>query len=333
MIRGHDAALAEFHDAMDGPRPPHAWIFAGPQGLGKASLAQTLARRVLIRAVDTDAGDSHPVGKLVDAYTHPDFLLVERLPKDAKAVRDLDRREWPHDLERARSVTVDQVRALNAAFALKPALSDRRVVVIDSIDDLERGGANALLKTLEEPPAGALFLLVSHAPGRLLPTIRSRCRMLRFSPLSDDVMASVLQEKLPEAGAAEIAALVAQGGGAPGRALALAGLGMDEVSAALDRIAAKGDADNRERLALAHAFSLRAAQRRYEAFLSMAPAFIAERAHERAGAERGRAIGLWEQARDLAGHAVPGSLDPHGVTVALCGLAASLAPQGTAAKA
>src|SRR3546814_4734811 len=88
-------------------------------------------------------------------------------------------------------------------------------------DDLERGAANALLKNLEEPPAGTLFLLVSHAPGRLLPTIRSRCRMLRFSPLSDDEMETVLRAELPDADVHEIAALIAAGEGSPGRALGL----------------------------------------------------------------------------------------------------------------
>jgi DNA polymerase III subunit delta' len=335
MIFGHDPTERAFLDAMHGPRTPHAWIFAGPQGVGKAALAQRWARRLLVEAADPGAADSpdHPIAKLVEARSHPDLLVLERLAKDAKTIKDLDFRDWPEDLERARSITVDQIRTLNAAFALKPALSSRRLVIVDSVDDLERGGANALLKTLEEPPAGTIFMLISHAPGRLLPTIRSRCRMLRFSALADDVMAAALKSKLPAVGTSEIAALVAQGDGAPGRALALAGLAMDEVAQTLGRIAARGDGDNRERLALAQAFSLKAAQKRYEAFLSLAPAFIAAQARQRDGSERGEALKTWEQARDLAGHAVPGSLDPHAVTVALCALVASLAPRGTAAKA
>ena len=105
--------------------------------------------------------------------SHPDFKLLERLPK-------------ANSEELARSITVDQVRGLQPLFATTPSLSPRRVVLIDAIDDLERSAANALLKNLEEPPAGTIFLLVSHAPGRLLPTIRSRCRLLRFDPLDDD---------------------------------------------------------------------------------------------------------------------------------------------------
>src|SRR3546814_17525916 len=95
--------------------------------------------------------------------------------------------------------------------------------MIDAAEELERGAANALLKNLEEPPAGTLFLLVSHAPGRLLPTIRSRCRMLRFSPLRDDEMETVLRAELPDADIHAIAALLAAGEGSPVRALVLSG--------------------------------------------------------------------------------------------------------------
>src|SRR6202012_4948803 len=106
------------------------------------------------------------------------------------------------------SISIDQVRTLQAMFATTPSLSRRRVIVIDAIDDLERPAANALLKNLEEPPAGTIFLLASHAPGRLLPTIRSRCRLLRFETLGDDAMAAIIREEIPEASVEEVAALV-----------------------------------------------------------------------------------------------------------------------------
>src|SRR3546814_10955228 len=102
-------------------------------------------------------------------------------------------------------------------------MSPRRVVLIDAVDDLERGGANALLKSLEEPPAGTIFLLVSHAPGRLLPTIRSRCRLLRFEPLPPEAMTSLLRDVLPPARDEEMAALSAAGRGTRGAARRVGG--------------------------------------------------------------------------------------------------------------
>ena len=148
--------------------------------------------------------------------------MLARLPKDP---------EKP-DQDLARSITIAQVRTLQPLFATTPSMSARRVVVIDAIDDLERGGANALLKNLEEPPAGTIFLLVSHAPGRLLPTIRSRCRLLRFEALADDEVASAIRALPPDADDEEIAALVRASDGAPGRALRYAGLDIAGIDSA-----------------------------------------------------------------------------------------------------
>ena len=175
------------------------------------------------------------------AGSHPDFRVMARLPKDA---------EKP-DQDLARSITIAQVRTLQPMFATAPAMGPARVVLIDAIDDLERGGANALLKNLEEPPAGMIFLLVSHAPGRLLPTIRSRCRLLRFERLSDGDVARVLRQQLPEADEDEIASLVAVADGAPGRALRFAGLNIAGLDSAIARIAETGDPGNAERVKLA----------------------------------------------------------------------------------
>src|SRR3546814_351593 len=160
------------------------------------------------------------------------------------------------------NISIDQIRSLQRLFSNAPSLSNCRVVIIDAADDLERGAANALLKNLEEPPAGTLFLLVSHAPGRLLPTIRSRCRMLRFSPLSDDEMETVLRAELPDADVHEIAALIAAGEGSPGRALGLSGLDIAGMEASFDDIARDGDVNNELRLALSKALSTKAARLR-----------------------------------------------------------------------
>jgi DNA polymerase III subunit delta' len=333
-ILGHDREVATFYSAMRGDRAPHAWLMAGPEGIGKASLAHLFARQLLSEAADPqlsgDAANDHPTIRLCDASSHPDLYVLERLPKDVKAVRDLDRRDWPEGLERVRNISVDQVRGLRAACALKPSLSPRRIIIVDSIDDLERGAANAMLKTLEEPPAGTIFLLVTHAPGRLLPTIRSRCRMVRFDPLKGDVMTAILSTKLPGSSPSEIAALVIQGGGSPGKALSLAGLGLDTLYDTLVQIASDGDPTNARRAALASSFTART-QARYEAFLAMVPSYLSHRARSATGAELARTISGWEDAQRLGASASGGSLDPASVALRLSAIVASLAPTGASA--
>ena len=193
---------------------------------------------------------------------------------------------------------------------------------------MERGAANALLKSLEEPPAGTVFFLVSHMPGRLLPTIRSRCRTLRLGPLSEADMRAVLGREMPDAQASEIDALAKVGEGAPGQALRFAGLDIAALDAALETMARTGDPSNAERSALAKSLALKAAQSRYEVFLERAPAFIANEARMRRGAKLDDAITLWAKARDLAGSATGLSLDPQATAFQLGSYVAALAQQG-----
>lgn len=318
---GHDAAVAAFRAALDAGRLHHAWLLAGPEGVGKARFAMKAALRVLAQgagpAVDADGldvPDAHPVAPLVEAGSHPDLMRLARLPSDNAAGI-------------ARSISVDQVRGLHRLFDTTPSLSPWRVVIIDSADDLEgRAAPNALLKLLEEPPPHSVFLLVSHFPDRLLPTIRSRCRLLRFKPLEDDAMASALRAALPEAGESEIAALVRGGQGAPGRAIAQRGLDLDALEAALATLIRQGDPTNAGRSALAQSLSLKAAQPRYEAFLARAPAAIAAAARERRGPALAEALALWERAVALAGAARRLSLDPASTVFELAGMLAALAP-------
>lgn len=337
---GHDSIIAEFLSAMRGRRMHHAWLFVGPEGVGKAKTAMALAKRLLCEAADsTLSGDQlevpggHPIGKLVDAFTHPDFILLERQPKDMKAIREVERRDWPVDIERARNITIEQVRGLGGTFALKPSYSRSRVVLVDSIDDMERSAANALLKGLEEPPQGTIFLLISHAPGRLLPTIRSRCRTLRFSALDELAMSAALRGELPTIDAAELAALVAAGGGSPGKALSFAGLDLTSMEEALHKIARGGDPDNGIRAELAQSLSTKQSQRRYEAFLSRAPTFIAEAARGRQGSALKTAVDAWSAARGLAESAIRQSLDPQMTVFSIAGHVAALVPGARNAKA
>ncbi len=293
---GNEPARAALAAAMAGGTLHHAWLIAGPEGLGKGAFARAAAARMLAEAGEPAAlregweiAAESRTAHLLAAGSHPDYRELVRLPRDP---------DKPESL--ARSITVAQVRSLQALFATKPSFSQRRVVVIDSANDLEPGGANALLKNLEEPPEGTIFLLVSHAPGRLLPTIRSRCRLLRFEPLGDAETAAILRAALPEASASEIAALVRAGEGSPGRALGFAGLDLAALEAEMAAIADSGDPSNAIRSRLVRMLGARAAQARYEAFLGRAPSFIAERARDPLG--RGAA----HRARRLSGRAGAG---------------------------
>jgi DNA polymerase-3 subunit delta' len=321
---GHGPAVTAFREAHASGRLHHAWLISGPAGIGKALFADKAALRVLadgagpqVRGAGLDVPDDHRIAKLVAAGSHPDLMRLERLTKESGA-------------ELARSISVDQVRGLQRLFATTATFSPWRVVVIDAIDDLERAAANALLKNLEEPPANSLFLLVSHAPERLLPTIRSRCRQLRLSALDHAAMRSALEAAIEDSEPGEIDALVAVGEGSPGRALAFRGLDIDKLDRAMRALASEGDPTNARRVKLAAELSPKSAQARYEAFLARAPSFIAAEARARRGPALAQALGTWERARDLAGSATRLSLDPHSVVFELGGMLASLAPSARA---
>ena len=274
------------------------------------------ARRLLAGAGQPDDFSVPPgdrTQQLIDAGSHPDFKLLQRLPRDEKKPEQ----------GLARSIRVDQVRELDHFLGVKPTFSDRRVVMIDTADDLERPGAsNALLKNLEEPPSGTVFLLISHAPGRLLPTIRSRCRMLRFEPLDDAEMRVALNDAGVAAG--EMDELIRVGQGSPSRALAMAGLDIAGLDKALAEMA-QGDPTNAVRTELARALSLKAAQERYEAFLERAPSFIAAQARTRSGEALRVALDAHDAARNLASSALGLSLDAQGTVFEMGGIVARLA--------
>jgi DNA polymerase-3 subunit delta' len=320
-LYGHDSAVAAFREALDSGRLHHAWLISGPAGVGKNLFASKAALRVLaegqgrVGAPGLDVPDDHQAARLVAAGSHPDLMRLERRPRENSATGEL-----------ARNINVDQVRSLHRLFNTTASLSPWRAVVVDSIDDLERNAANALLKNLEEPPPSSLFLLVSHAPERLLPTIRSRCRLLRLSALDDDAMTSALRAELPEADDREIAELAAAGQGSPGRALAWRGLDVAGLDKAMAELVRDGDPTNARRGALAQSLALKSAQPRYEAFLARAPSAIAAEAKARRGAHLAEALRLWERAQALASSARGLSLEPESVVYELSGMLASLAP-------
>lgn len=315
---GHEEQSAAFLQAWRSGRMPHAWLLTGPEGLGKRRFADAAVAHVLASAAGPaidetrlEVSGDHPSLKLIAAGSHMDLRVLER-----------EVRERTGDL--ASGISIDQVRALQPLLQSTPALSPWRAIVVDSIDDLARAAANALLKSLEEPPPQTLFLLISHAPGRLLPTIRSRCRIMRFQPLPPAQVERVIAAERPEIGVDERQALTGIADGAPGRALRYAGLDIAGLVASIARIEGRGEGAFAGRSALAALLATKAAQPRYEAFLDLAPSHIAARAKGLSGGALAQALTLWEKARDLAASAVPLSLDPQSVVFELAGMLAAL---------
>jgi DNA polymerase III subunit delta' len=320
VIAGQDKAAGQFLGAWASGSMHHAWLLAGPRGVGKASFALAAAEHVLAEAAGPAfpgtglaAPEDHPVGRLVAARSHPDFRLLERLVNEKTG-------------NLARGISVQQVRELSELFAVTPALSPWRAVVIDSVDDLEASAANALLKMLEEPPPNCLFLLVSHVPGRLLPTIRSRCRRLDFQPLDDDAMTSVLENQLPDLSPSERARLVPLANGSVERALAYAALDLAPLEEQALAILRGGDRDNARRAQLAQALGSKAAAERYAAFLDMAPSLIAREARNLDGGARRRALDAYAKARETSRLAPRHSLDAAATVFQLGTILASVAP-------
>ena len=317
MIVGQDRAVAQFTDAMRSGALHHAWLLAGPRGVGKASFARAAALRLLADAagppVDLPGLDTpadHRIAHLLAAGSHPDYRELERLERTTGGL--------------ARNISVEQVRSLGDLLGATPFLSPWRAVVIDAADDLEPSGANALLKMLEEPPAKCLFLLVAHNPGRLLPTIRSRCRRLDFQTLDDDAMTSILIRELPGTSMDEIAQLVSLAGGSVGRAIAYAGLDLAPLRTGALAILREGDPSNARRSKLAQGMSTKAAAERYAAFLQLVPSLIAREARQLDGPRQERALDAYARARDTAAIAQRLSLDPASTVFQLGSILASV---------
>jgi DNA polymerase-3 subunit delta' len=320
VIVGQDKAVDAFAAAWAGRKLHHAWLLAGPRGVGKASFAHAAARRVLADAAGPpvelpglETPDDHPIVKLVEAGSHPDMRWLERLP-----------REKGDGL--ARDITVKQIRQLGEFMGMTAALSPWRVAVIDSMDELNKEASNALLKMLEEPPANTLFFLVSHAPGRLLPTIRSRCRRLTFGPLDDDAMTSILEMHSTGLGDAERKRIVSMSFGSAARALAFAELGLAKLEEAALAILRQGDPTNARRAELANDLGKKASADRYAAFLELAPSLIAREARSLRGASLERALDAYAKTRELAAVAPRVSLDPAATVFQIGGFLASLKP-------
>ena len=319
MILGHDVAVARFSEARTAGTLHHAWLLAGPRGVGKAHFARLAATRLLADAggppsfaVGIDTPADHPIARLMAAGSHPDFRRLEREPNDkGDALR--------------RNISIKQVRKLGEFFANTTSMSPWRAVVIDSLDDLEAEGANALLKMLEEPPAHTVFLMVAHAPGRLLPTIRSRCRRLNFQALPDSDMAAILRIEQPALEDAELARLVSVAEGSVGRAMAFAELELAPLEREAVGLMRDGDPSNARRSKLAQSLAGKAAADRYGAFVDVVPGLIAREARALTGDRQRRALDAYARSRETAALAMRLSLDPAATVFQLGSILASVA--------
>lgn len=202
---GHADAEQRFVDAHAQTRLHHAWLIEGPEGIGKSRFAQRLAAYLFgargPAAHPLDADQADPVWRACASGSHPDLRLIHRELNDkGKLTQD---------------ISVDQIRSLTDFFTMKPALGGWRIGIVDAIDETNKSGANALLKTLEEPPPKCVLFLINHGREPILPTIRSRCRVLRLAPLSDEDCLKALAAANAPADAARLAK------GRPGKGIRL----------------------------------------------------------------------------------------------------------------
>jgi DNA polymerase-3 subunit delta' len=215
---GHAEAERILLDAYRSGRIPHAWLIAGQAGIGKATLAYRMAKFVLAnpdpalpavqRATSLAVPEDLPVARRVAGQSHTDLLTLERIINEKTG-------------KLFSSIRVDDVRRTVSFFGSTAGEGGWRIAVVDTVDELEKEGENALLKVLEEPPPRSLLLLVAHSPGRVLPTIRSRCRTLLLRPLAAEAVVQALAALGADAGDAEIAAAAEASGGSVARALTL----------------------------------------------------------------------------------------------------------------
>ncbi|MDP9137373.1 MAG: DNA polymerase III subunit delta' [Pseudomonadota bacterium] len=296
LLVGHEAAERKLKDAYTSGRLHSAWLLGGPRGIGKATLAYRFARFLLTRPDDKslagpgiEVAPDHPVARRIAAGSHPDLLRIERA-----FIQKTGRIQPETSAEVARTVP--------RFFAHTAGEGGWRVCIIDTADDLNEVSANVLLKTLEEPPPQSLIILLSHAPGRLLGTIRSRCVKIGLAPLDKNQVINVLRS-IPNVAAplADIELAAELSRGSPGRALELLESGASRLFAMFrDLLAQLPGIDMRRALALADQLQARRNEDAFDIFCELLTDWVAERARQDA-LEGGKATARWAAAHGELG--------------------------------
>jgi len=271
---GHGAAEAAFLSAFRQGRLHHGWLISGPKGVGKATLAWRMARFLLATPEDDggmfapappetlDIAQDHPVARRMRALAEPRLVLLRRGPNDKGTAL-------------SQVISVDEVRKVKSFFTLSAADGGRRVAIVDAADELNTSAANALLKLLEEPPAGATLLLIAHQPNRLLPTIRSRCRTLRLSPLGPLDLSQALIQAGGDIAPGESGPLAELAGGSVGEAFRLTNSDGLQTYASLIRLLDRlPRLDRPAALALADSAAGKAGADRFDLIITLVDLFL-----------------------------------------------------------
>ncbi len=300
-VIGHAEAQESVLQAWNQGRYHHAWFVAGQRGIGKATLAFKIARFLLNNPepageglfgptgpTDLNIPDDHPMLKWIAQDVHPDLAVIERKVNDKGKLSTV--------------IKVEDIRDIQAKL-IQTRDDSWRVIIVDAAEDMNKNASNALLKMLEEPPSRCCFILISHTPARVLPTIRSRCRRLDLKPLPDEDVAAILADHELDSSPS----VLALANGSPGRALRLAESGVDDVLGTIDR-ALIGDLDAAESFAIAEALSGKDAQPKYELYLELFPDRMGKALKNRRG-DLEPAFALWDKARTLSQQAAPLSYD------------------------